>query len=153
MKLAAGFIVLAALVFGTAAVTYSQYDYSATPQPQPKGGADLKTELKTAITHAGFAGSGDSLNYVRQHVGHALNCIEGPSGKNFNRGWGNVCQGQGNGILVDLKSAPNGASFKRIIESADALAVAGVASADVAEAKTISRAVAALLTVISDNLK
>ena len=140
------------LVFGLAAVTYSQYDYPPASPARPQG-TGVKAQLATAITHAGFAANGDSLGYVRLHLGHALNCLEGPGGRNFNRAWGNVCQGQGNGILVDLKAAAGGVAYLRVAEHADSLAASSVKSADQAEAKIAARAVGALLAVIQDGLK
>jgi len=115
--------------------------------------ADVRAQLRTAILHAGFAAEGDSLGYVRLHLGHTLNCIEGASGKNFDRAWGHVCQGQGNGIAADLRSTPGGAPYRSVVEHADALAASGVAGRDVAEVKVAAKAVGALLTVIADGLK
>ena len=123
------------------------------PQAAQAQGADLKMQLKTAVTHAGFASGGQSLAYVQQHLGHALNCIAGAKGPNFNPSWGHVCQGQGNGILVDLGSAPGGAAFRLVVQQADTLAAAGVKSKDLAEMKNVARGVAALLTVVVDQLK
>jgi hypothetical protein len=127
----------------------------AGPQPAAPltAPADLRAQLRTAIQHAGFAAGGDSLGYVRLHLGHALNCIEGPAGKNFDRAWGNVCLGQGSGILTDLRSAPGGTPYRAVIEHADALAAAGVAGRDLGEVKAIAKAVGALLTVIADGFK
>ena len=143
----------ALLIFGIAPVTHSQYDYGPSPRAGQAQGAGVKVQLKTAITHAGFASSGDSLGYVKQHLGHALNCIEGPNGKNFNRSWGHVCQGQGNGILQDLRATSGGATFTLVIEHADSLAAAGVQRTDLAEARNAAKAVGALLSVIEQNLK
>ncbi len=143
-------IIIAALVLGAPAV--GSQDRAASLVAQAQGG-DVKAQLRTAIQHAGFAAEGDSLGYVRLHLGHTLNCIEGPNGKNFDRGWGNVCQGQGSGIMVDLRSIQGGATYRLAIEHADALAAAGVASRDVAEIKIVAKSVGALLTVISDSLK
>lgn len=140
----------AVLILGAGAIAYPQPGYGPTPGA---AGGGLKAQLKTATTHAGFAASGDSLGYVRQHLGHALNCIEGPNGKNFNRSWGNVCQGQGNGILQDLRVAPGGVSSMIVLEHADSLAAAGVTRTDLAEARTTARATQALLFVIHDTLK
>jgi hypothetical protein len=146
------------IVLGIGQMSSSQYNYPSTPQPaqpapsvQTQGG--VRTELKTAITHAGFAGGGDALSSVQQHLGHTLNCIEGTKGKNFNRSWGHVCQGQGNGILVDLKAAHGGAEFMLVAGQADSLALAGVKSKDIAEARNAAKGVGALLTVVADNLK
>jgi len=153
MKSIAGLMLAAVLVLGTGAATYSQYDYGKPPGGGVAPGSGVKGQLKTAITHAGFAASGDSIGYVRQHLGHALNCIEGPNGKNFNRTWGHVCQGQGNGILQDLRSAPGGVTFTIVVEHADSLAAAGVTRKDLAEAKAAAKATQALLAVIDGGLK
>lgn len=118
-------------------------------QAQP----DVRAQLRTAIRHAGFAADGDSLGYVRLHLGHALNCIEGPSGRRFDRAWGNVCQGQGNGIAADLRSAPGGAAYRLVIEQAGALAAAGIADRDLAKMRAAARGVRALLTVVADGVK
>jgi hypothetical protein len=124
---------------------------SAGAQTAPAG--DAKQQLRTAITHAGFAAGGSALGYVEQHLGHALNCLEGTKGKNFNQAWGHVCQGQGNGILSDLAAAQGGADFMLVADQADALAVAGVKSKNLNQAKNAARGVGALLGVIADNLK
>jgi hypothetical protein len=114
---------------------------------------DVKTELKTAVTHAGFAAGGDSMTYVVQHFGHVLNCLEGAKGRNFNQSWGNVCEGQGNGILEDLKAASGGADFALVAQAADTLTAAGVKNKNLGEVKMAAKGVAALLNIIADNLK
>lgn len=116
-----------------------------------QGGA--KAQLATAITHAGFAADGQSVGYVRTHLGHALNCLEGTKGKNFNAAWGNVCQGQGNGILVDLASAAGGADVMLVARQAGALAVAGTKSTNLAQMRVAAKGVGALLRVVTENLK
>lgn len=146
-------IVVTAMLVVAAAARLSRADYHAqAPVGQSQAGAAL-SQVRTAITHAGFAGGGSTLSYVQQHLGHALNCLEGTRGKNFNAGWGHPCQGQGNGVLADLRAAPGGASFMLVAEAAGNLAVAGLKSRDLAEARNAARGVAALLTVIADNLK
>lgn len=146
-----GFVLIALLTLAAAATAYSQSGYGTPAGPAAAPG--VKAQLKTAMTHAGFAAAGDSAGYVRQHLGHALNCIEGPGGKNFNRVWGHVCQGQGNGILRDLRSAPGGPAFTIVIEHADSLAAAGVTRTDLAEAKAAARATQALLAVVDEGVK
>ncbi len=64
----------------------------------------LGTELKTAITHAGFAQKYETQKEVTLHLHHVLNCLVGPNDKMFDTGAGNPCQGQGNGILSDIKA-------------------------------------------------
>ncbi len=72
-------------------------------------GADMtsaaRRELDTAITHAGFAAGYSNTAEIELHLHHAVNCIEGKSGKNYFKGSGDVCEGMGNGILADLKDA------------------------------------------------
>ena len=154
MKRTTTIVILAALASGT--LVLGPEPSRGAPRHAPlvaQARTDVRAQLRTAIQHAGFATEGDSLGYVRLHLGHTLNCIEGPAGKNFDRAWGNVCQGQGNGILTDLRSAPGGATYRTVTEHADTLAAAGVASRDVAEIKTVAKAVGALLAVIADGLK
>jgi len=87
----------------------------AAPNPVDQA----KAELNTAKTHAGFAAASGSLNGVYQHTGHSVNCLVGASDRRFNASWGNVCEGQGSGILADLKTAGvNGAAALKISEDA-----------------------------------
>lgn len=146
-------LVAAGLVALGASWMSSAQEYGNPQPPAQAQGPDLKAQLRTAITHAGFAAGGNAPGYVEQHLGHALNCLEGPRGKNFNQSWGNVCQGQGNGILTDLKAAPGGGDFTLVAEQADALAAAGTKSKNLNEAKMAAKGVGALLSVIADNMK
>ncbi len=140
----------AALVVATFLVLVAAGSEAALTQA---AAPDVQTQIKTAITHAGFAASGTALGYVQQHLGHALNCIEGPKGKNFNASWGNVCEGQGNGILVDLKAATGGAALMPEVEKADSLAVAGIKTKNLDEAKNAAKGVSDTLTGILGKLK
>jgi hypothetical protein len=66
---------------------------------------DPAAELKTAVTHAGFAAKYETMKEVTLHLHHALNCLVGPQDKLFDAAAGNPCQGQGNGFLPDQKAA------------------------------------------------
>jgi len=66
---------------------------------------DPAAELKTAMTHAGFAAKYEALKEVTLHLHHTLNCLVGPQDKLFDAAAGNPCQGQGSGYLPDLKAA------------------------------------------------
>ncbi|MDR7425115.1 MAG: hypothetical protein QN118_07600 [Armatimonadota bacterium] len=90
------------------------------------------------------------MSYVEQHLGHALNCIEGPQGRNFNRAWGHVCDGQGQGILTDLRNDREGMSWTSVVEAADELAVKGIRSRDLAQRKNAARGVAELLRLAAE---
>ncbi len=63
------------------------------------------SQLKTALDHSNLAQEANTLAAVKVHLQHVVNCIEGPKGAMFNAGGGNPCQGQGNGILADMKGA------------------------------------------------
>ena len=65
----------------------------------------MKIEIKTAITHAGFAVKYDSLSEVTLHLHHVVNCIVGPDDKLFDKTAGNPCQGQGKGIMPEIKAS------------------------------------------------
>ena len=75
--------------------------------PQAMFAADmgLASELKTAITHAGFAEKYETQKEVTLHLHHVINCLVGPNDKMFDGSAGNPCQGQGNGILADIKGS------------------------------------------------
>jgi len=64
----------------------------------------LGAELKTAITHTGFAQKYDTLKEVTLHLHHVINCLVGPGDKMFDKAAGNPCQGQGKGIMPDIKA-------------------------------------------------
>jgi hypothetical protein len=66
--------------------------------------AGMAEELKTAITHAGFAEKYDTMKEVGMHLHHVVNCLVGESDPMFDKAAGNPCQGQGKGILPDIKA-------------------------------------------------
>ncbi len=147
-RFAVAAVLVGLLVLGLGQVNYAQYQYN-----QPRAQADVKTQIQTAVTHAGFAADGTSAAYVQQHLGHVLNCIEGKGGKNFNASWGNVCEGQGSGILTDLKGTSGSAAVMLLVEHADGLAVTGVKSRDLTTARLAAKGVQALLKVVAENVK
>lgn len=70
------------------------------------GLAAAKTQLTTAIFHSGeLALRGTAVAASKTHLQHTMNCLEGPKGPNFNAAPGDVCRGQGNGIVPDLQAA------------------------------------------------
>jgi hypothetical protein len=84
-----GIVLLAAMTFGVQTLFAAEMGMGA--------------ELKTAITHAGFAQKYDTMKEVTLHLHHIVNCLVGPNDKLFNAAAGNPCQGQGNGIMPDIK--------------------------------------------------
>ena len=70
------------------------------------GLAAAKTQLTTAIFHSGeLAQRGTAVAASKTHLQHTMNCLEGAKGPNFNAAPGDVCRGQGNGIIPDLQAA------------------------------------------------
>lgn len=76
--------------------------FGAQPSPAAMG---MGEELKTAITHSGFAEKYDTTKEVTLHLHHVINCIVGPGDPLFDKMAGNPCQGQGKGIMPDIKAA------------------------------------------------
>jgi hypothetical protein len=64
----------------------------------------MAEELKTAITHAGFAAEYDTMKEVSTHLHHVVNCLVGEGDPLYDKAAGNPCQGQGNGILPDIRA-------------------------------------------------
>lgn len=76
----------------------------AAPAQAPVTAA--KTQLQTAIFHSGeLAQRGTAVAGAKTHLQHTINCLEGAKGKNYNAAPGDVCRGQGNGIIPDLQAA------------------------------------------------
>lgn len=76
--------------------------FGVQPSPAAMG---MAGELKTAITHAGFAEKYDTMKEVTLHLHHVINCIVGPGDPMFDKAAGNPCTGQGKGIMPDIKTA------------------------------------------------
>ncbi|MDQ7801034.1 MAG: hypothetical protein QN188_04285 [Armatimonadota bacterium] len=143
-----GLGVFLTLASAALAQSYKAGEYQVgAPASEPK----WRVQARTGATHAGFAAAAAAASSVDQHLGHALNCIEGSRGKNFNASWGHVCQGQGDGLLVDLRADRAGAAWLLVAEAADQLAVAGIRARDLAQKKNASRGVAELLRLIAES--
>jgi hypothetical protein len=79
----------------------------ASAQTQPSSPiAALRAQLRVASFHAReLAQRAGNPQLALLHTHHVMNCLEGPRGPNFNQASGYPCQGQGAGILEDLKAA------------------------------------------------
>jgi hypothetical protein len=91
--------------------------------------ADIAAELATAQTHAGLAAKAPAIDGIHMHMHHALNCLEGPNGADFDKTNMNPCAAQGNGAIPDADAAQ-----KVKLTAAVATLKAGLASNDVAAA-------------------
>jgi hypothetical protein len=87
-------------LFGLALLAISMLGIPATRAAE----MGMSEEFKTAITHAGFAAKYDSMKEVNLHLHHVVNCLVGSDDKMFDKAAGNPCQGQGKGIMPDLKA-------------------------------------------------
>lgn len=141
--------VAAALLLGVGAAgqSYKAGEYRAGGA----GGPRWKVQARTGATHAGFAAAGETAASVDQHLGHALNCLEGPQGRNFNPRWGNVCEGQGQGLVPDLREDASGRAWLLVAEAAQQLALRGLRTRDLAQKKNAARGVAALLQLVAQS--
>ena len=123
--------------------------HTASAQPAGSSSVDaIRQQLQTAVFHAKNAANQGAISSAVLHLGHALNCIEGTKGANFDASWGHVCEGQGQGIAVDLQGLPQFRQVRLLVEAADALAVAGVKSGDLAATRNAAKGVAALLELV-----
>ncbi len=147
---AALWVSLGTVVLALSAASAQSYKAGEYQVGAPAGEPKWKVQARTGATHAGFAAAADAASSVDQHLGHALNCIEGAKGRNFNAAWGHPCQGQGDGLLQDLRADRAGAAWMLVAEAADQLAVAGIKSRDLAQKKNAARGVAELLRLIAE---
>ncbi len=119
--------------------------------------AAARTQLMTALFDATYPTAQDaSLSATHLHLRRLINCLEGPGGKNFAVAAGNPCQGQGSGILNDLRAAPvnsKGGTAFRYAEAAHGFALQGLTSTNAGVARTYAWMVAFDLTNSLDALK
>ncbi len=136
-----------------AALGQAGYGDYGQPSPGAAGSVDLRAELRTAAAHATNAVNSDAIRSVQSHLLHVVNCLEGPRGRNYVQAEANPCQGQGNGILVDLRAAQGGAAWTPVAEAANDLAMKGSKMTDLAAARAMARGAAALLGAAAENLR
>jgi len=142
------------LLVGVTGAALGQYGGGGSDYSQPtQAGNKAATQLRTAIDHARNSAGSQALAAAVNHLGHALNCIEGTRGRNFNASWGHVCQGQGDGILTDIRGQRNAEGLLIVLESADSLALAGVKAGNLPAVQNAARGVAALLQIVLDGLR
>ncbi len=153
-------LILGVILWAAVAVLAQGYggggsDPPPAPTPPPAGASDSKaiTQLRTGIEHARNAAGSGAMAAAVGHLGHVLNCIEGARGKNFNASWGHVCQGQGDGILTDIKGAKNADTVMLVLDSADQLAASGVKARELGGVQNAARGVGALLQVVLESAR
>lgn len=108
----------------------------------PALAGDVAQEVTIAAQHAGYAADAIIIATVHVHLHHTINCLVGPNGQGFDVKELNPCQGKGNGALPDTTDAAK----TQMLQDALAKAQAGLASDDLATAKSDATATKALLS-------
>ena len=96
---------------------------------------------QTAMKHAELAVNAKSVIEIQMHLHHALNCLEGKSGKDYNASFGDPCNGHG--ALATLKK---GTPEMVRADNAIALARVGVTLKDEKPTRLVAQAVYAILS-------
>lgn len=117
----------------------------------------IKTQLKTATFHAGELAQKGAIGATKLHMQHTVNCLEGPMGPHFVQAAGYPCNGQGHGILPDLKTAAaaNVAGAKAAWQDANialTLALQTQSMTDVTQAQPWAKVVAENLSKANSDL-
>ncbi|MBB6188686.1 hypothetical protein [Rhodanobacter sp. MP7CTX1] len=63
----------------------------------------VSKQVGTASAHAGMALGAADLKLAHTHLHHVINCLVGPSGKEFDAQEEDPCKGMGQGAIVDAK--------------------------------------------------
>jgi hypothetical protein len=134
---------------------------TGSAQGMQGGGAtvtQIQAEIKTATFHAGeLAQRATAVPVVQLHLHHVLNCLEGPKGADFYQQAGNPCQGQGNGIIPDLKAAvmhmvPGADKALQEAQTCQMLALQAIASTDINMSQPYALVVSRHLQAASQDL-
>jgi len=117
-----------------------------------KPAAGLVTAFKTAQTHATNSARAETLRDSLWHLGHVVNCMEGPRGSHYDATNANPCQGQGTGIIPDLEAMSGQAGASSALDTvrkADTLALETLKLTDLPKVKAGAEKVATMLTQAS----
>lgn len=128
--LAIGLAVSALPALAVAQTTPSQPPPAQPPQSQPMQQRPMQSqpmrsqqagtaqdEAATAHAHALMAQGAQSVKMAHTHLHHVVNCLEGPTGTDFDAKAGNPCKGKGQGALAD--SMGNEALHGRLQQALD----------------------------------
>lgn len=97
----------------------------------PAFAADSMKEAMTAATHAGFASKAANIKQVHMHLHHAINCLEGPNGEDFDKTNANPCAAIGNGAIADSSDSAMKDKWMKAVSTAKM----GLATDDLAKAQ------------------
>ncbi|MHB8733404.1 MAG: hypothetical protein ACYDAB_16665 [bacterium] len=108
-----------------------------------------QAELKTAIAHAGYAEKAETMKDVTMHLHHVLNCLVGPNDKMFDKMAGNPCQGQGDGIMPDIKKSMGADQEYQVAWWLAHMAGDAITMGNMAQAKAAAHIIGVQLTSMS----
>ena len=106
--------------------------------------ADVGAEITNAATHAGLAAQSADIAGVQMHLHHTLNCLVGPNGKGFDATQLNPCKNNGNGAIPDTADAVK----KEALQTAAAVAAAGIAATNITMAQADAKQTASMLQAL-----
>jgi hypothetical protein len=92
--------------------------------------------------HAAFASQVKQVDMIHKHLHHVMNCLEGPTGKDFDASAGNPCEGSKGALQILPKNSPDRTRAQKAI----ALAQVGVTLHDELASHYVAEAVHAILT-------
>jgi len=92
--------------------------------------ADVTAEITTASTHAGLAAKAGTIDMMHMHMHHAINCLEGAGGADYDATNANPCAKDGSGAITDAASPAQ----KAKLQAAAAQLKSGLALTDMAAA-------------------
>ena len=113
----------------------------AVSMSMPAFAGDVTKEVSTAAEHAGYAADATLITTAYSHLHHTINCLVGPLSASFDAKEANPCAAMGSGAIPDTTDATKAKNLKAALKKAKA----GLASKDLATAKTNAAAAQALL--------
>jgi hypothetical protein len=102
----------------------------------------VQKEVSIAHTHALMAQGAQTVQKAHEHLQHVINCLEGPTGTDFNSQMENPCKGAGQGALPDSQG---NSSRQQQLRQAVSQAKQGLQTDDLSSAQTDASKVASLL--------
>lgn len=109
--------------------------------------ADATDEIAIAANHIGYAAASKNTEAVHMHLHHAVNCLEGSNGPDFDSAMENPCAKAGNGAIPDTADEATKAKLQAVV----ATAKRGIASNDEGVAKKAATDAYSALKAINPN--
>ncbi|MEO6877730.1 MAG: hypothetical protein ABI205_04565, partial [Gemmatimonadaceae bacterium] len=105
--------------------------------------AQAPTSVHTAADHAGYAAKAADLATMKKHMHHALNCLQGKSGKDYDAAAGDPCKGVGTTYAA-------GSASEIKVQEAIRLLVVGETLDDMKAAQHVAQAVQEVLEEVTN---